>query len=560
MSVHESVAVRIRVFRLDQDEPLTFGLALEGSDNHSTDAEADIVSAAWGRDLAKDAGHGAAGRLSFVLPGREDHRSGLPWGEVISPNDYVELDVRVNRYPDPDGWGSCEWRTDWTGFIDDVDFNQETAGEELTVVTCSDQMGTLDFEHYSYWRNVGAVFAGSGSEGVVDILGALDRDGLSRMDLEMNSISGAAEALFRVMLYKRLMFSRRVRGEDLTWDQLHGYRFESDDFAVSVDVASLAPEGSSWMDAISWVVDAPSFYEFYLDNVPKSEYRKRLLNGGINNVGQTTQWRVKEDPLVLPGDRIEVFVIRPVPFPTYDPDQGGYRSSGWDSLEVIEALPFGAVNVSTKRSRRDVYSVYSVDMVHEATANADGAQASSAEGIVVGDGEAWHRKVGYRPLDVRTKRFEEQVARGGHTGKNIGRAEMARRLTWQSFSFSHFNDRFYAGSVATPLDLRIRLGKRYLCEGMLYYIEGYMNSLDATGASSTVIKVSRGLTCAQYGYTGGVYPQHALGPESGGRRFTDEKNLFPDYLGRQRPGEKHAPVSGNAVINEMVDQLKEPSV
>lgn len=564
MGVAEYVAARVHVYKQD-NTVLSFGLAQAGYVAGSVppgDYVSDLISVSWGRQIGKGAA-GAAGRMAFVLPGRTEIMTGRPWSEVLDPGDYCELEVTCNRYPDPDGNFNTPWEGRFAGFLEDAGLNVTTEdGAELTAVSVSDSMGTLDYEHYAYWRNVGAVFNGVGNtDNAIGNLQALE---LAKIDsgqlgLLLNTIAGAADVLFRALLYSRLAYQRQVGKKDYFWDQLHGYRFESDDFATTIEISSLAPEGSSWMDAVSWAIDAPGFYEFFLDNLPKSQFKQTLRNGGSRDVGLTTNIKYKEPPRKLLGDRAEMFVIRPLPFPTYNP-KTGYRSAAWDALPTIEALPFGNVQSQVTRSRRDVYSTFSVDLVNSGyLQNNDAAAISNAAAVVVGDTEAYYRKVGYRPLDMKTKRWEaigvpesDDAPKGDGVPKGDNdRAAFAEKLAWQSFSYNQFNDRFYSGSISGPLDLRAQLGVRYVNDGMTFYVEGYQHTIsgDVQG-TSTDWTVSRGLWNNMYGVKT-EYPQHSLGRMAQTKQWKDEQDLFPKYLGRKRPGELYSPTLGSALLAVM---------
>jgi len=534
----EHIGLRATIFR-QYGPPLEFGLGRQYG---------EMLSCAWGRTLGKTA-QGQAGRLILALPDRVNGPVGTAWSEVIAPEDYVELEVYVHRseVQDPLGWG----RTDgyvgvFSGFVESVSLpTQGPDGEQLTTVTCTDQMGTLDEQHYSYFRNVGAIFKGKlKNEGIIDTLESLESKGLQRSNLEANSIAGAADALFRGLLYDRLGFERKIGKDTYRWDDLHGYLFQSDDFGINVAVDSLAPEGSTWADAVSWVVDAPFFYEFFLENYPAGEQGRALANGGVRDVGRVTQVKRRAPKRVLAGNRMELFVLRPSPFPTYDPERGGYNGAAWDSLPVIESLPQGNTTHALGRSRRDLYSLFSVDIVNSRT-QADSATNANAEAQVVGDAEGYLRRRGYRPLDVATKRMEVTYI-GGEESAVIAREELARRLAWQTFSWNHFNDRFYAGTITGPLDIRARLGCRYLDEGLLFYIEGYMHTVGADGSASTEWSVTRGLSASAYGIKKAAFEHNLYGRTGLTAQVRAEFDLYRKYLGRQRPGEQHAPVHGSA--------------
>ena len=541
MGYSEHVGARVTVFRL-YGEPLTFGMGSEYG---------EVLSLSWGRQLGQGS-RGLAGRLVFVLSGRAGGQVGTAWSEVISPRDYIEVEVNVSRSQaaDPLGWGSTDgWETRFTGFVNEITAPTLTPdGEQLTTVVCSDQMGVLAQQHYAYWRNVGAVFRGNlPNEGIIATLGALAEKGHDRFDLEANSIAGAADTLFKVLLYDRLGFSRDIGGTAYRWDDLHGYLFQSDDFGIHVDVTTLAPEGKSWADAVSWVLDAPFFHEFFMENLTEAEAERTLRNGGVRDVGRVSQVRRKAAKRKLKGGRQETFVLRPSPFPTYDPQRGGYNGAAWDGLPIVESLPTGNTSHDLRRSDADLYSLYSVDLVNQQGTQVDRSGEANAEAQVIGDAEAYNRRVGYSALDPTSKRAEVRYQGGGQVyGQSLDRAELARRLAWQVFSWSQFNDRFYAGTITGPLDLRAQLGVKYLDEGRLYYVEGYQHTIGADGSAGTEWTVSRGLSAAAYGVTKAAHPHNLHGRTGQTDQTEAEQGLYAAYLGRQRPGEKYAPVIGNA--------------
>lgn len=539
MNGSEHIAARLRIYR-KRGEVLSFGLGQEYG---------QVLSVAWGRSIGKGP-RGVAGQLVAVLPDRAEGQVGTAWSEVISPRDYVELDVYCYRSPagNPLGWGNTSgWETRFAGFIDSVSLpTLDDKGEQLTTLRAYDQMGSLERHHYSYWRNVGALFKGGAQNaGVVDTLGALAERGYDQTSLTANSIAGAAETVFKVMLYSRLHYSREIDGLKMRWDDLHAYRFESDDFGINVDLQALAPEGSTWADAVAWALDAPFFYEFYMDNVSEYDTGRTLANGGVRDVGRVTQIKAKQSKRLLAGGRREIFILRPSPFPTYDPERGGYNGAAWDSLKVIESLPVGNRQHELTRGGPDLYSVYSVDLVNGPSAQADSATNGNAEAQVVGDAEAYYNTIGYVPLDVSCKRFETPYVAGAPQAP-VARHELSRRLAWQVMSWNHFNDRFYRGGISGALDLRAELGTRYLDEGLLFYVEGYQHAIDAAGGSSTDWTVSRGLSAAAYDIESAVYPHNLYGRTGQTAQIEAERGLYAAYLGRQRPGDEYAPVAGNA--------------
>lgn len=545
IGVKENIVVRVKVYTR-RFGVLSFGLATNGfpggSVPHTGDGN-DLVSVGWSRTLAKDQNGAQAGQLAFALPGRRYGAVGHAWSELISPNDTVELLCKVDRSPDDDGEYSKDWWTEFVGEVRTVKLDNDDS-----VVLCQDAMGRLAYEHFSYWRNLGEA-VGNGNE--KDIQKRLGKVGLHQAVLMNNSIAGAAEAIFEALLYTRLSTRIKWGDEEHKWSDLHGYRFESDDFNVVTDLQSLAPEGTSWGDAVGWAVDAPEWYEFYLDNVPEDELKTRLANGGKVGAGLSRPQQIKRKApgKVFTGKRIERFVIRPAPFPVYDPQRGGYNGAAWDNLPTTVAWPWGVEKVDVSRDRDHIYSVYSVDLVNGNTQGTDNADNSSAQAQVVVDGERYTFHTGYRPLDARSKR----VAVAGQT-YTASQVEFARALGWQLLSFHHFNDRFYSGEIKSSFDWRPRLGTRYIAEGYLYYVEGYSHAIDAGGAEST-FTVTRGLTLPQYGVKMQGPAVHMLGRAAEEAEWQQEWRLFPDHLGRLRPGETYPPKAQNTEDNRFLDEI-----
>lgn len=545
--VKENIAARIRVYTRARGV-LSFGLAKVGFPGGSvprTGDGADLLSLAWSRSLARQQDGSQAGSLAFVLPGRRFGMVGHAWSELISPNDTIELQLKVERTPDNTGEYSQDWWTDFVGEVRSVRLAADEKGDN-SVVICQDAMGRLAYEHFSYWRNLGDA-VGSGSE--ADALARLGDLGYNRSVLDNNSIAGAANALFRSLLYTRLATRIRLGDEEYRWNELHGYRFESDDLNISVDLQSLAPEGSSWGEAVSWAVDSPEFYEFYMDNVDESELQTRLYNGGKVGAGisQPTQIKRQDAKKVFTGKRIERFVIRPAPFPRYSPERG-YESAAWDNLPTTVAWPWGVTTIDTSRERDHIFSTYSVDLVNGVTNNANNIDNSSAQAQIIIDGERYVFSTGYRPLDAKSKRLTST------NSSVVTQPNLSRTLAWQLFSFHHFNDRFYSGTIEGPFDWRPRLGTRYVCEGYLYYVEGYEHRLDGDRAMTT-LTVTRGMTLPQYGVKMRGPAIHMLGRAAQETGWQEEWNLLPDHLGRLRPGEEYEPRLQDATDPRYLDEI-----
>ena len=448
------------------------------------------------------------------------------------------------RVPDPNKEFSHGWREEFSGEISKV-----RSVDDNTLVTCQDALGRMGYEHFAYWRQLGETVGDSPQ--MPDILKRISKVDVfnpktgttasgQEMDLTSNSIAASADIIFRGLLYNRLNSTVKVGGQTLKWEDCHAFRFESDDLGISVSLQSLAPEGSSWTEAVSWALDAPEFYEFFLDNVERDELRKNYLrNGGGSGAGfvDRKQTRYKDATYIGRGQRIERFCVRPNPFPTYDPTGGGYVSAAWDNLPTNVAIPTGVLKIDVGRDRDAIFSAYSVDLVNSSGTETDNASRSDAQAQIVVDQDKYANHVGYRPLDPKTKRFAS-----GNDSATVNDVALAKSLSWQLLSFNHFNDRYYSGSIESPYDHRPRLGTRYIAEGYLYYVEAYEHTIEAGGAARSTFVVTRGLSLPQYGLKLKGDPLQVRGRASGQAAWDEEYNLFPDYLGRQKPGEEFAPI------------------
>ena len=541
--VTEQVAVRIVVYSRRHGTQY-FGLSSQGFSGGEVPRSgdgADITMVGWGRSLAKNQDGSQAGQMAFALPGRRFGLTGHPWSERISPNDTVELQLKVER---TDPAASRDW---WTEFVGEV--RSVTRSNDDTLVTCQDAMGRLAYEHFSYWRNLGDAVGSGAQEDAESRLGPLGGSQL----LTNNSIAGSAEAIFKALLYTRLSTRIKLGNEEVKWDALHAYRFESDDLNITTDLQSLAPEGTSWGSAVSWAVDSPEFYEFFMDNVPEAELATRLANGGQSGAGFSNAQQLKSKPgRVFSGKRIERFAIRPAPFPVYDPEKGGYRSAAWDKLPTTVAWPWGVIKSEVSRSRDDLYSTYSVDLVNGGTNNANNSENASAQAQLIIDGEQYAFGTGYRPLDARSKRIATSGAQDATSATPV---QLSRTLAWQLCSFHHFNDRFYSGTIQSSFDERPRLGERYIAEGYLYYLEGYQHLIEAGGAAQSSLSVTRGLTLPQYGIRMRGEAVHMLGRAAEEPEWQAEWRLFPDHLGRQKPGDTYPPKLQDVTDPRFLDEI-----
>ena len=90
----EHIAARVTVYSKHLDTAYQFGIANEGFGGGSiplTGEGTDLMSIGWGRQIGRGSQGAQAGTVAFVLPGRQYGTIGVPWAELISPNDFFTL-------------------------------------------------------------------------------------------------------------------------------------------------------------------------------------------------------------------------------------------------------------------------------------------------------------------------------------------------------------------------------------------------------------------------------------------------------------------------------------
>lgn len=497
---------------------------------------------------------GDVGRFAFAIPARTQGRLGLPWAWVLRSGDPVEFDVTVQRRgdPAPEKGFSHPWRNVFFGFVDSVEEELVPLGDggfqTVTMVTCVDQIGLMQSNHFTFWRRLGESFQGSGPEDFLEKLRRLEGAGFGAGDITATSIAKAAEILLTAFIYSRIVLSRRVRlGADrLEFRQMHGYRLESDDFATSVRLEMLAPDSSSWYDSLMALTDAPAFYELFMDSVTDAEAKagapvEAYQPGRVDSKNVFRQ----EAGLKLTGGFSELLSLRPVPFPVYREGAGGFDAAAWSALPKIYAVPeLGVVSRKLNRQRSHLYSVFSVDVFTSPEQGGGMGASADVYSQLVGDLHKLDSEIGYNPMDVATRRapFFASTATpspAGGLGAPDSLSEMSRRMAWQLLSFHQLNDLFMNGEIEVPLDLRARLGSRYVTEDMMFYVDGYTHSFPVNqGAPSTTYSVTRGLPVEMYGDRPRYRTANA-----------DWQDYVKLYLGRQRPGESMGPAWGRDILS-----------
>lgn len=542
----EYASLRVKITRA-VGEPLIFALPQTEPGVAFTGRTAPVLEARVSRMI------GQPGSAAISIPARPDGETGAFWSEIISLQDTVEVEAFVQRFPGPQDNSaglSHEWRNVFLGFVLNVDdddlIEQEGGMVTVTTIVADDAMGILSQNHFTYWRSLGEVFKGSGiDEGIIEKLKSLEKSGFHQDDLVANSIAASADIIFQSFIYSRLLFRRKISGQSLLFDEMHGYHFESDDRGINVSLTQLAPESSTWLEAVTAAVDAEGgFYEFYLDNLPVKDAGATLATG--TGAGRTNKAQVRDRAAKakLRGDTQETFVIRPSPFPTYNPDTG-VNMEAWDSLPLQRALPATAP-VKRRLNRALVYSVFSVD-IPTLGVNNSVADDANTNAQLVADVHKLAYVVGYKALDVQTKRLPIAATNVQPNDDAYGgRPELARELAWQMLAFYQLNDLFVTGEVRGPLDLRARMGVRFEARDYLYYVDGYTHEWSPERGHATTRRVSRGLPSEMYG----VRPMGRV-PNP------DWQDYVKKYLGRQRPGEQHAPVQGAAITEGYAEEAEE---
>lgn len=547
MGVQEMSAVKVRVFRKSGDT-LTFGV-YPGRADHPMDGEsAPLLTVQVSRQI------GRAGVAAFALPGLNELHTGRPWGELISLGDYVQVDATVQRAPGPqenDKGFSHSWRTIFFGRVldmDDASFPENGGFVYTTMVTCDDFLGSLESPQFSYWRELGSSFGLNGDSR--DKLNRLQKLNLGETDLSAASTSVAAEIILTAFIEGRMDIERKIGDKEVAVKDTYGYRFEGDDLATMQELKQLAPQAQTWKQALELTVDGPHFYELFQDSLPHGAESRTLAETNSGEIGRSkaSQLRKRAPAYRGEGGYGEMIVVRPAPFPTYrdEIDAAGnptgktyYTEAAWNSLPLIEAAPFAHSNLRLNKSRKELYSVFSVNLARTSFGGAnDNTQANSGMQII-GDIEKLLKVTGYVPLDVVTKR--NAIRTLGSDAPEINLVQFPRTLGWQLFSFNHLNDIYQSGTSEVPLDLRMQLGARWRENDYLFYIEGYKHVFSLDSASSS-LTLSRGLPVEYYG----------LEPK-GRPKMADKMDYVKKYLGRQRPGEEHAPRAGRGIMDATSD-------
>lgn len=484
-------------------------------------------------------------RFAFSIPARRYGQTGQRWSDVIRGHDLVIVNARQVYSPDPDGSLSV-YRNIWVGFVDIVEYNRiptDSGFVEVVNVVTMDSLGLLSREHYAYWRNLGAIFGGAGGDAtLVAKLDNLFKVGFTRDDLTANSIAASGKVIFETFIYPLLDFKRQVNTVQYTFEDFTGYLFESDDYAVDVDLSSLAPESRTWEDSWKWFIDSPHFYEGYIENYPADVSSNTLT-------GQFDQKFYKAPKIKLEANRRELFVVRPLPFPTYDGRTDTFDNNAWNRLKIFSALPTGNISMRIGRGASETYSVFSVDLTSLTGFFSTPGQSAQSQSIVVVDKDKFLNVFGYRPFDAATKRRPQYTYKSPRAIDIPFMADFTSDLIWKTFSYHHFNDIFYAGEIDGPLDLRPFIGSRYLMDGMLFYLEGTRHTWDWSGECKTTFTVSRGLYQAMYGFVDPTRPEE--------ERTEELVDYVKKYLGRKRPGETVGPFAGNVNILDALNRLQQ---
>lgn len=521
-STLEVFHVRVTVYRRNRP-PLVFGLGSEA-------AHSDLLDVVIVRQL------GAPAAVQVTLPGRTSP-GGVWWSDEIGGMDFVQIDATIRRNPDA---FSDPWRTLFFGYVSYVSRGEELTDGSLTrncVMYCTCQMGILATQNFNYWRGLPGTFGG-------DLSGKLERfvEG-KRAEGKLALFNSGALVLQFVMeywLYRYYPLRRTIGGREYPWSEMHGYRFESDDRAVNIALETFAPQSTTWLEGVMSAVDAPHFYEVYLDTVPL----ERVDGHGVHEGGggASKSHRVAKSPPVLTfkdqalGRRADVLVVRPKPFPVYDDENGGYDGRAWDNLPTFVAREgVGHYSDQLQRGIQNVYTYFSAFPSGFLGNPTEALKSDAALQVIVDVDKFFNLGVGYKPLDVITRRTPVSVtAEGdftessgeGRAGINPGEQQDAnlyisflRSLNQTLFSYHQFNDRFYGGTVAGPGDLRLELGSRYVFDGLLGYVEGYSHRFTPRTASTTVT-LHRALSVHVY------------------------QGEFRETLGRKRRDENVAPVTG----------------
>lgn len=538
----ETCAARVRVFK-ENERILTFGV---GHGHHEMDGDsAPLLTLQVSRQINRP------GACAFALPGLSELHTGKPWSSLIELGDFVQVDATVQRSPgkqSDDAGYSHKWRTLFFGRVvdlEDIDIADGGGFGYSTTVTCDDFLGSLETPRFNYWLNLGEAFGDVGE--LRDKLSRLKGASISQHEVSTSSTAVAAHIMLTSMIEGRLDISRKIGKQKYDLKDTYGYRFESDDLQTIHDLKQLAPDGQTWKAALESVVDAPHFYELFQDSLPKGAADKPLAADKKESIGRShsSQFRSRAPKYVGEGGYGEVLVMRPAPFPVYrdEVDSAGkatgkafYSQAAWEALPLIKAAPFAHSNLRVEKSRRSLFSVYSVNVSVGKTFHSSENNTANAQMQIVGDLHKLLHTTGYVPLDVSTIRLPTH-----ESGKVDSMPQLVRTLSYQLFSYNQLNDIYMNGSSEVPLDLRVQLGTRWIENDMMFYIEGYRHTITPEGAS-TSLTLTRGLPVEYYGHKPTQRP--IMG---------DKMDYVKKYLGRKRPEDKVAPRAARAIMNELND-------
>lgn len=488
-------------------KPMVFGLTSE-STNRS-----QLLEVGVSRQI------GQPNAATFVLPGRKSP-GGAFWADIIRKMDFVQIDACVMRNPDR---LSQRWRTIFAGYVQNTSRSSVMGADfsEATIITSQCAMGVLNLEAYNYWRD--AAFT-AGQQG--DAPAFLNYNGLGDFNI-VNSIARVTSFVFNQLIAQIYPLGRTVNGVEYDFSQTYGLRVSSDPHQVNAKDSILAPDATTWIQMIEAIVDAPVFYEIFSEMLPEPRWKPVIYPPRSTLTNPVDTGTPK---LIFPSQagakRAQILTVRPKPFPTYDPNFGGFDSRAWDGLPLFQEIPeLGAFTVQSDSPLDYIFSLYATRAIPWSSGNAnDAAINADANNQVLFDFDKWKNMVGVKELTVASRR--NPVATYGQDGKptpgqGLSYGAFIARLNWELFSYNQFNDLFQNGNLAGPTDLDLELGSKFIAGDMLYYIEGYTHSFSAE-QSTTQIAVSRGLPTAFY------------------------QEGFRETLGRKRVDEELAPIQGKS--------------
>lgn len=475
--------------------------------------------------------------VSITMQGRK-YKTGDLWSSIIGLGDMVKIDAAVYRNPDA---ASMPWKTIFFGFIQSCTFQsqvEQSGFQEITTINASCALGILQGNSYNYWLQIPLPERGlTLPERIVakinktgDFADAVAGTSVDNFGV-VTSMAEALKLVFTTLIYGNFPLRKTINldngtSKDYLWEDLHAFNFQSDLGRVSIPLNALAPEAQSWADTIQAVVDAPEFFEFYCEMLPSESLQTAI------DTPRTKAKFNKEAALNFPskflnasGEAInytETFVLRPNPFPIYDPDTYGSTPDFrlWDALptyKMLEGVGYENLEISRNNAVNNVYSMFSVKPVNFLIKENDAAyQQLQSENIII-DFDKYINLTGRRHLDVNTRRLPIEFF--DETGKFTTKEKQqsgnlyqvfTKRLNYELFSYNHFNDLYYSGQVTGPFDTRIELGCRFVLDWnvqtntavehsqfMLFYVEGYIHEITANSAK-TSLAVTRGLPLDMY--------------------------------------------------------------